>query len=57
MRTLWDDPALARAMGERAESRYRQLFTAETMASSYNALYHELVARRTLVRTEGAQAV
>jgi glycosyltransferase involved in cell wall biosynthesis len=46
MRTLWDNPALARAMGERAEARYRQLFTAETMAASYNTLYHELVARR-----------
>jgi glycosyltransferase involved in cell wall biosynthesis len=57
MRTLWDNPALARAMGERAESRYQQLFTAETMASSYNALYHELVARRALVRTAGAPAV
>ncbi|MDB5919339.1 MAG: glycosyl transferase family 1 [Massilia sp.] len=57
MRTLWDNPALARAMGERAESRYRLLFTAETMASSYNALYHELVARHALVRTAGAPAV
>ena len=49
MRTLWDNPALARAMGERAEARYQQLFTAETMASSYNALYHELVARHAQV--------
>ena len=57
MRTLGDDPSLARAMGVRAELRYRQLFTAETMASSYNALYHELVARHALVRTEGVAAV
>ena len=57
MRTLWDNPALARAMGERAEARYRLLFTAETMASSYNALYHELVARHALVRTADAPAV
>jgi glycosyltransferase involved in cell wall biosynthesis len=57
MRTLWDNPALARAMGERAEARYQQLFTAETMASSYNALYHELVARRALVRPAGAPAL
>ncbi len=46
MHTLWDDPALAREMGRRAEARYRQLFTAETMAASYHALYQELVARR-----------
>jgi glycosyltransferase involved in cell wall biosynthesis len=45
MRTLWDNPALAQAMGKRAEARYQALFTAERMASSYNALYHELVAR------------
>ena len=46
MRTLWDDPALARKMGERAAARYQQLFTAERMARSYHALYEELVARR-----------
>jgi glycosyltransferase involved in cell wall biosynthesis len=45
MRTLWDNPELARAMGQRAEARYHELFTAEQMAASYNALYHELVAR------------
>jgi glycosyltransferase involved in cell wall biosynthesis len=45
MRTLWDNPALAQAMGKRAEARYQALFTAERRASSYNALYHELVAR------------
>jgi rhamnosyl/mannosyltransferase len=46
MRTLWDNPSLAEAMGRRAEARYRQLFTAERMAASYHALYQELVARR-----------
>jgi glycosyltransferase involved in cell wall biosynthesis len=45
MRTLWDNPALAEAMGRRAEMRYQQLFTAERMAASYHALYEELVAR------------
>jgi glycosyltransferase involved in cell wall biosynthesis len=45
MRALWDDPALAAAMGQRAEARYWELFTAEKMAHRYNALYHELVAR------------
>jgi rhamnosyl/mannosyltransferase len=47
MRTLWEHPALAQAMGQRAEQRYRQLFTAERMAAGYHALYQELVARRT----------
>jgi glycosyltransferase involved in cell wall biosynthesis len=46
MQRLWDDPALAHEMGLRAEQRYHDLFTAERMAHSYNALYHELVARR-----------
>lgn len=46
MRTLWDDPALAREMGRRAEARYWQLFTAEQMADGYAGLYQELVARR-----------
>jgi rhamnosyl/mannosyltransferase len=47
MRILWQNPALARTMGGRAEQRYRQLFTAERMAAGYLALYQELVARRT----------
>jgi glycosyltransferase involved in cell wall biosynthesis len=46
MQTLWDNPALAAEMGQRAEARYHELFTAERMAASYTALYHELVARR-----------
>jgi glycosyltransferase involved in cell wall biosynthesis len=44
MRTLWDDPALAQAMGVRARARYLELFTARQMASRYLALYRELVA-------------
>ncbi|MES2758347.1 MAG: glycosyltransferase family 4 protein [Pseudomonadota bacterium] len=46
MRALWDNPAMAQAMGQRAETRYQELFTAERMAASYLALYQELVARR-----------
>jgi len=46
MKRLWDNPDLAREMGKRAEARYVELFTAERMAASYNALYHEVVARR-----------
>ena len=45
MRTLRDKPEMAQALGKRAEARYWELFTAEQMARSYKALYHELVAR------------
>jgi glycosyltransferase involved in cell wall biosynthesis len=45
MRRLWEDPALAQQMGERAAERYRELFTSEQMAAGYTALYEELVAR------------
>jgi glycosyltransferase involved in cell wall biosynthesis len=44
MRTLWDDPALAQAMGRCAEARYHELFTSERMAASYAQLYRELAA-------------
>ena len=56
MRTLWENPELARAMGQRAEARYRQLFTSEQMASSYTDLYHELVANRAAVALTRASA-
>ena len=56
MRRLWDDPDLAAAMGRRAEARYWELFTAEQMASSYTALYHELVANRAALALSHAQA-
>lgn len=46
MRTLWDNPGLAAAMGRRAEARYWELFSSETMASNYLALYQELAGRR-----------
>ena len=46
MRTLWEQPELAAAMGRRAEARYWELFTAETMARNYHALYRELAARK-----------
>ncbi len=45
MRTLWDQPELARQMGRRAEARYWELFTARQMATSYVALYRELAGR------------
>jgi glycosyltransferase involved in cell wall biosynthesis len=44
MRTLWDNPDMAREMGRRAEARYWQLFTSAQMAEDYAALYRELAA-------------
>jgi len=44
MRSLWDNPDMAREMGRRAEARYWQLFTSAQMAEDYAALYRELAA-------------
>jgi len=57
MRTLWDNPELARTMGRRAEARYEELFTSEKMATNYTALYHELVARRAVKGTGTVEQV
>jgi rhamnosyl/mannosyltransferase len=46
MRFLWDNPIIAAEMGKRAELRYWELFTAERMASSYAALYKELLTEK-----------
>lgn len=46
MRTLWDNPEMAREMGVRAAQRFQNVFTSEQMAASYAALYREVVARR-----------
>ncbi|MES2160496.1 MAG: glycosyltransferase family 4 protein [Pseudomonadota bacterium] len=46
MRTLWEQPERAAEMGRRAEARYWELFTAETMARNYHALYTELAGRK-----------
>lgn len=40
---LVSHPIAAKQMGERAEQRYRQLFTAEQMVESYVQLYRELI--------------
>lgn len=54
MQRLWNDPRMAREMGQRAEARYWQLFTSAQMAESYARLYEELVARRAEVRLTAA---
>jgi rhamnosyl/mannosyltransferase len=46
MRTLWDNPKMAREMGARAAARFEATFTAEKMAANYADLYSEVVARR-----------
>ena len=43
MTYLWEHPAQAVEMGQRAERRYRQFFTADQMVKSYIDLYHELL--------------
>ncbi|AZZ79188.1 glycosyl transferase family 1 [Pseudomonas sp. RU47] len=48
MRTLWEDPVRAAAMGVKAEARYRQLFTADDMGRKWTALYQELLEEKNL---------
>lgn len=45
MRFLWEHPEQAAAMGQRAEARYWQHFTAERMVKSYATLYESLAQR------------
>ncbi|MBV2182774.1 MAG: glycosyltransferase family 4 protein [Castellaniella sp.] len=44
MEWLWNHPEQAAAMGQRAEARYWQHFTAAQMAQAYVALYQRLIA-------------
>jgi len=48
MRTLWENPERAAAMGIKAEARYRQLFTADEMGRKWTALYQELLEEKDL---------
>lgn len=43
MRSLWERPDVAAQMGRRARARFEQLFTADSMVSSYAKLYRELL--------------
>lgn len=45
MQTLWNDEAMASAMGAAAARRFQQLFTAQGMADSYVQLYHDVLQR------------
>ena len=56
MRKLWDNPQMAAEMGKRAEARYWELFSSETMASNYLALYEELHARHAVAQLAHAGA-
>ena len=56
MRTLWDNPQMAAEMGKRAEARYWELFSSETMAKNYLALYEELAARHAVAALAHAGA-
>lgn len=46
MRALWENPEMAKVMGERAEARYWKLFTAERMAVGYVGLYKQLLKEK-----------
>jgi glycosyltransferase involved in cell wall biosynthesis len=48
MRTLWENPTQAQAMGAKAEARYRQLFTSEEMGRKWVQLYEELLLEKAL---------
>ena len=48
MRTLWENPVRAAEMGVKAETRYRQLFTADEMGRKWAALYEELLEEKAL---------
>lgn len=43
MRSLWEQPDMAAQMGRRARARFEQMFTADSMVSSYATLYRELL--------------
>ena len=46
MQLLWQQPDVARDMGLRAEARFSELFTANTMADSYARVYREILEKR-----------
>ncbi|CAI8739091.1 glycosyltransferase family 4 protein [Pseudomonas sp. IT-P4] len=48
MRTLWEKPVLAAQMGEKAQARYQNLFTADEMGRKWTALYEELLEEKAL---------
>jgi rhamnosyl/mannosyltransferase len=45
MRRIWDNPAMADAMGRAARERFEKLFTAGRMVADYARLYEETLAR------------
>jgi glycosyltransferase involved in cell wall biosynthesis len=48
MRTLWENSGLAAQMGEKAQARYQNLFTADEMGRKWAALYDELLEEKAL---------
>ncbi len=43
MNYLWDNPEIAEQMGKRAQHRYWEYFTADTMVDRYMKLYDEMI--------------
>ena len=56
LRTLWDNPDIAHAMGQRAEARYWKVFTASEMARRYVALYRAVIEENQPLATSNATA-
>jgi len=46
LKTLWDNPQLAKTLGEAAERRFSQCFTAQKMVSQYAGIYEDVLAQR-----------
>lgn len=46
LRILWEQPAVAEAMGQKARLRYEQLFSHERMATAYAAAYQDVLLDR-----------
>ena len=46
MQLLWQQPDVARDMGQRAEARFIRFFTANTMAESYARVYRDILEKR-----------
>jgi glycosyltransferase involved in cell wall biosynthesis len=51
MDQLWHNPELAEQMGQRAEQRYWQLFTAQRMGEQNAELYRQIISHRANAKT------
>ncbi|MDE2429657.1 MAG: glycosyltransferase, partial [Burkholderiales bacterium] len=47
MEYLWNHPSEAHCMGQKAQERYQELFTADNMAANYARLYRQILGSQT----------